>query len=325
MEKMFPEQTNWYKGNLHSHTTNSDGTLTPEEAVKNYKKHGYSFVCLSDHDLYTDYREEYNSTDFLILPGVEIAAVLFDEKDGYVKMHHMNGILGNEDMQKHAEAGLFLHMEPIEPIVAYGSWDGRKVAEEMAENLKSHGCFITYNHPIWSRVEPHEFEICGLYHSLEIYNYNTVNESGTGFNTTYWDEMLRKGMHVNADAADDNHNGNFPDNYGGYVVVAAESLTHENIMNALIEGRYYSVAGPGGPDIKQIIVDDGEVTVYCSPVERINIIAGGYVGAGTTVMAAKGESITEARCALSGTETYIRIECVDRFGRTAWSNPYYFM
>ncbi len=50
----------------------------------------------------------------------------------------------------------------------------------------------------------------------EIYNYNTVNESGTGFNTTYWDEMLRKGMHVNADAADDNHNGNFPDNFGGY-------------------------------------------------------------------------------------------------------------
>ena len=102
MVKMFPEQTNWYKGNLHSHTTDSDGTLTPEEAVKAYREHGYSVLCLSDHNVFSDYREKYNREDFLILPGTEIAAVLFDEKDGYVKMHHMNGILGTEAMQKAA-------------------------------------------------------------------------------------------------------------------------------------------------------------------------------------------------------------------------------
>ena len=135
--------------------------------------------------------------------------------------------------------------------------------------------------------------------------------------------MLRKGMHVNADAADDNHNGNFPDNFGGYVMVAAESLTHDNILNALMEGKYYSVGGVDGPRIDQIIIDGRNVTVSCSPVERVNIIAGGYVGAGTTIMAPKGEKITEASMRLSGTETYIRVECVDEYGRTAWSNPYY--
>ena len=31
---MFSEEGQWYKGNLHSHTTNSDGRLKPEEAVK---------------------------------------------------------------------------------------------------------------------------------------------------------------------------------------------------------------------------------------------------------------------------------------------------
>lgn len=324
MVKMFPEQTNWYKGNLHSHTTDSDGTLTPEEAVKAYREHGYSVLCLSDHNVFSDYREKYNREDFLILPGTEIAAVLFDEKDGYVKMHHMNGILGTEAMQKAAEDGLFSHMERIEPIVAYGSWDGRKVTEQMAENLRRHGCFITYNHPIWSRVEPQEFELEGVYHSLEIYNYNTVNESGTGYNITYWDEMLRKGMHVNADATDDNHNGDFPDNFGGYVVIAAESLTHDHIIEALLSGRYYSVGGPDGPSISQIAIDGNEVTVSCSPVERVNIIAGGYVGAGKTILAEAGKTITEAHATLSGTETYIRVECVDQYGRTAWSNPYYF-
>lgn len=88
MIKFFPEHANWYKGNLHSHTTNSDGAWTPDEAAENYKANGYAFLCLSDHNLYTDYRYKYNSDLFLILPGTEIAAVLFDEKDGYLKMHH---------------------------------------------------------------------------------------------------------------------------------------------------------------------------------------------------------------------------------------------
>ncbi len=62
-------------------------------------------------------------------------------------------------------------------------------------------------------------------------------------------------------------------------MVAAESLTHDNILNALMEGKYYSVGGVDGPRIDQIIIDGRNVTVSCSPVERVNIIAGGYVGA----------------------------------------------
>lgn len=30
----------WYKGNIHSHTTISDGMLTPEQSVKLYKENG---------------------------------------------------------------------------------------------------------------------------------------------------------------------------------------------------------------------------------------------------------------------------------------------
>ena len=90
-----------------------------------------------------------------------------------------------------------------------------------------------------------------------------------------------------------------------------------------MEGKYYSVGGVDGPQIYQITVDGRDVTVSCSPVKRVSIIAGGYVGAGTTIMASKGEGITEASMRLNGTETYIRVECVDEYGRTAWSNPYY--
>ena len=59
----FTESGNWYKGNLHSHTVNSDGHLTPAESVKLFREHGYHFLCFSEHDRYTDYRDEFDCED----------------------------------------------------------------------------------------------------------------------------------------------------------------------------------------------------------------------------------------------------------------------
>ena len=71
MKKMFSETGRWYRGNLHSHSTNSDGKLKPEEAVALYKKYGYHFLCLSEHDHFTDLSAQFDSPEFIILPGLE--------------------------------------------------------------------------------------------------------------------------------------------------------------------------------------------------------------------------------------------------------------
>lgn len=111
MKKMFSETGRWYKGNLHSHTTNSDGKLKPEEAVALYKKYGYHFLCLSEHDHFTDLSAQFDSPEFIILPGLEASAYLFNkEKTGVLKTHHIHGILGNEAMQQAAGDQIF-HME----------------------------------------------------------------------------------------------------------------------------------------------------------------------------------------------------------------------
>ena len=47
----FKNNGNWYKGNLHSHTTVSDGKMTPEQSVEVYKEHGYNFLALSEHEM----------------------------------------------------------------------------------------------------------------------------------------------------------------------------------------------------------------------------------------------------------------------------------
>ena len=82
--------------------------------------------------------------------------------------------------------------------------------------------------------------------ALEIFNYNTVNESGTGYDTTYWDVMLREGKRIWAVASDDNHNTEyFEDSCGGYIVVKASELTRQAITQAIVDGNYYSSCGPG--------------------------------------------------------------------------------
>ena len=48
---LLPETGNFYKANLHCHTTYSDGRKTPEQVKARYKGLGYSIVAYTDHDI----------------------------------------------------------------------------------------------------------------------------------------------------------------------------------------------------------------------------------------------------------------------------------
>ena len=311
---------NWYKGNLHSHTTHSDGILTPKEAVSAFREKGYGFLCLSDHDFYSDYREELNTDDFILLPGFEASAVLYEDESmkKVLKTHHMNAILGTEEMQAGAALRRPYHCEDMPVKRFFGAWNGASAAFEMARELSGRGFIVTYNHPVWSRVEAEEFFSCGAF-ALEIFNYNTVNECGEGYDTRDWDVMLRKGKRILGFASDDNHNeGKFDDAFGGWISVKAESLSHDDIIKSLLSGNYYSSSGP---EICDWGVLGDEVYVSCGKAERVNFITGGGVGKSRTVIRNSEDGLTNARFKLKGGETYVRVECVDEKGRTAWSNP----
>ncbi|MDO5566405.1 MAG: hypothetical protein Q4G59_07080, partial [Planctomycetia bacterium] len=44
------KEAQWFRGNLHMHTLRSDGDAFPEEAAALYKRLGYHFVALTDHN-----------------------------------------------------------------------------------------------------------------------------------------------------------------------------------------------------------------------------------------------------------------------------------
>ena len=62
----------WLKGNLHCHTSNSDGRLPPQERVDAYAAHGYDYLCLSDHRAITRVDSVTCPSGLTLIQGVEL-------------------------------------------------------------------------------------------------------------------------------------------------------------------------------------------------------------------------------------------------------------
>jgi predicted metal-dependent phosphoesterase TrpH len=80
------------KGCLHTHTTCSDGKLTPQELANAYESRGYDFIAFTDHDylLKPDYRELYAQvkTKMIVFHGIEITVFV----KGYVHVGKIEGV-----------------------------------------------------------------------------------------------------------------------------------------------------------------------------------------------------------------------------------------
>lgn len=324
MNKSFFGSGNWYKGNIHCHTLNSDGCLTAEQVIERYKKKGYSFLAISDHDIFSNYGVNYNCPEFIVLPAIEASAILYEDKRelNCLRLHHMLGILGTKEMQENAAQGVWTHLEKVFPQKFYGDWDGNRAGQELQKMLQDHGCIVVYNHPVWSRIREEEFiNIRGL-NALEIYNHGN-SLYGPSYDAVYWDILLQKGVRINGVASDDNHNKpQLDDSFGGYIVVKSNSLDHDAIILSIIQGKYYSSQGPS---FYEWGIRDGIVYVECSPVRQVRFIAGNFINAGGIVNAVSSRDlITYAEFQLKGNENYLRVECTDTQGKIAWTNPIYF-
>ena len=62
----------WYKGNIHTHTNESDGDSDPEVVVDYFVEHNYDFLVLSDHNHLTILDYGKDKPDLLLIPGEEV-------------------------------------------------------------------------------------------------------------------------------------------------------------------------------------------------------------------------------------------------------------
>ena len=80
------------KGQLHTHTTFSDGTLTPQEVADTYAALGFDFLAFTDHDhllkpAYATMVRQVKS-DLILFSGIELTVPC---SRGYVHVNRIDG------------------------------------------------------------------------------------------------------------------------------------------------------------------------------------------------------------------------------------------
>lgn len=297
IENPFQVPGNWYKGNLHTHTTASDGTYTAEAHIRGYREKGYHFLAITDHAVAVTDFERPASGDFLVLSGMEV-----DARD--------------------AESGRNYHFVVPEAKALAPRWS--PLSEEMSpqevlDAIREGGGLAILAHPYWSGLTLTDMLAVEGYIGLEVFNTVCERMTGRGSSGVHWDDLLEAGRTPMGFATDDAHCNRtyMSEVFQGWIMVKALCLEEESILESIRRGRFYSSSGP---TIGNVEIEDGVVRVSSSPVVTINFICDHTLG--KQICATYGDTLAEGEYALRGRETYVRVECIDWLGRTAWSNPF---
>lgn len=292
----------FYRGNLHTHSTNSDGVLAPQEVCRRYQAEGYDFIALTDHfvglfDYPISDTSAFHNEKFTTIIGAELHT-------GTMENGHLWHILG---------IGLPLDFTPpnaphFRPV------KGSETGASIAQRARDAGAFVSIAHPHWSGLTEADALTITAAHAVEIYNHGCVvdNDRGEGFLTL--EHLLNSGRKLNMIATDDAH-FNTPDHFGGWVMVKATQNTPEALLAALKAGEFYASTGPQIHDIR--LTDDG-IEVDCSTASTI-IVQGNRPSMATL----HGETMTSGKLSLERLEDspWLRVTVIDRAGKRAWSNP----
>lgn len=292
----FDQPGRFYRGNLHTHSTNSDGTLAPHQVVDSYRQAGYHFVAITDHFLerydfpLTDTRP-YRTAQFTTLPGAELHA----GQTGLGNLWHILAV------------GLPLDFAPVHPD---------EPVADLCARAGTSGAFVAAAHPSWYGVTPQDIRALGAIPAIETYNVTCDALNDRGASWPLFDTLLAAGHHYLACATDDAHfHPARPDGQQAWVQVKAASLDPQAVLAALHAGHYYSSTGP---ELYDVQVDSApQITISCSPCQAIFV-----AGRGAWARQQHGQRLTHATFSLDRMQSpYVRVTVRDARGRHAWSNP----
>ncbi len=296
--------TRWYKGNTHTHTLESDGDSPPEVVARWYRDHGYDFLVLSDHNVFTDPAalEHLVDSTFLLIPGEELTSSF--ERSPV----HVNGL--NLPHVVEARRGSTL----------VGTVQANVDAVREVEGVPH------INHPNFGWALP--YEVLAQVRNdrlLEIHNgHPTVHNEGGGDSPgmeEVWDRLLTGGKRIYGIAVDDAHHfqGEFSRDRAnpgrGWVAVRARALEPVAIMDALEAGRFYASTGV---ELDDVVVSPARLEVHIRQRGDFKYTTE-FIGGGGRVLARTGAN--PAVFELAAAEPYVRARVRDSGGAMAWVQP----
>ena len=270
---LLPEKGQFYKANMHVHSTVSDGDMTPEELKLIYMEQGYSVVAFTDHEVMVPH-PDLTDDSFLAITSTEISINERCDCDfHFTKTYHLN-IYSPEENRSHFasfdRSKMWLnhsydYITPEQDKVGMNRVYTFDCINEIIRDANADGCLVSYNHPVWSLQDYSDYiDLRGLW-GIELYNTGCAR-NGYIDSAKPLDDLLRVGERVMPLATDDAHK--LRDCFGGYIMIGAESLDYNAIFTSLRNGDFYASCGP---EISEISIDDGIVRVKSSPVSYINL------------------------------------------------------
>lgn len=289
----FGQPGQFYKGNLHAHSTLSDGKFSPADVASQYRKAGYDFISLSEH-----FMKEYQ------FPIADTTAL---------RSPDFTTLIAAELHVPETQAGERWHILAVGLPLDFAPPSEGESAPEIAARAAETGAFIGIVHPSWYGLTLEDARSISCAHGVEIYNHGSHVEVDRGYDWPFCDLLLNEGWRLSGFASDDSHHMTH-DCFGGWVHVHAPSLDPDEILSSLKAGRYYSSQGP---EIFDLRIDDNHVNMTCTPAAFISA-----VGRGALTVRQAGDDLTECRLPLSRFgDGYFRIIVSDKGGRKAWTNP----
>ncbi|MCU0860222.1 MAG: CehA/McbA family metallohydrolase [Thermoplasmata archaeon] len=224
---------NLYFGDLHSHTSYSDGEGTPDEAFDMARSSGADFLAITDHGYLLLDREwadtlvsadEHTSSDFVAMAGYEYFIPGINEINIYGTSNMPPG--SDERATEYCESGRMIDASVVR-------WTYDWIASEP-------GAVGQWNHPL----------AYGCPYCFDWYNYSYITDerdAGMGMVEAYnsYDRSasyilaLDQGWHVMPTATTDTHLADWIAGSEIRTVLLAPSLTRDDLYDAMRCGRGY--------------------------------------------------------------------------------------
>ena len=296
----------WFKGNLHAHTLNSDGDSTPDDVVRWYREHRYNFVAITDHNYFTSVdglNALHGAADrFIVIKGEEVTD-RFGEKP-----IHVNGL------------------DPSGFIKPPGGSSVVAMVQNMIDAIRAARGVPSINHPNFGwAITADELGQVQRTRLFEVFNgHPTVNNLGgggvPGLEET-WDRILSSGKLLYGIAVDDAHSFKRPEDKTaprpgtGWVHVRVARLEPRAIVEALERGDFYSSTGV---EMQAIDVSASALTLTVRQ-ERSSQYRIQFIGRQGRVLS---EATTSpATYTFKGDEGYVRAKVIESNGKLAWIQP----
>ena len=299
-------QRSWFKGNLHTHTLNSDGDSTPDDVVRWYREHGYNFVTLTDHNYLTsvDGLNALHGADdqFLVMKGEEVT-------DRFqTKPVHLNGFA------------------PTAFIKPPGGSSVLDMAQRMIDAIRGAGAVPSVNHPNFGwAISADELLQLQRTRLFEVFNgHPTVNNLGGGGVPgleEVWDRMLSSGKLLYGLAVDDAHYFKRPEDKTaarpgqGWVYVRSPRLESRALVEALERGDFYSSTGV---ELQSITATSSALTIAVK-TETSSKYRIQFIGKQGRILSEATESA--ATYTFKRDESYVRAKVIESNGKLAWIQP----